>query len=420
MEYPPVKYGAVHGTSIFSPAHERTRKASTKVLRFLKDVETFYAADIQNIYSLSTPLPKYGPDLALVDLFCGIGGVSLGAMTAARKWGQGALESPIAYALDHDQAAAQTFRHNLTPNVDRGSIEYTDAGLLALANNIWRNVSKSFHMHASPPCEKVSQGGLNRAVNHNLVRALNPTFCMLKLVRILQNAPEDRPQLGSFSIELNAGNGGIVGRTFMRLAHKLRVDCIVVNSADLGSPQRGRLRMFLGGGPWLTHIRTPLRHGLSAWTNHAKPFKTLPKDVFLEIARSRRGIQVDKSNWKSYAIAGSATRTPSRQEHAGSRMSRGGNYNRPRNITDGMRPLNVPCHTITRIGCRILKYRAGKWHFLRYTNTRECLALQGFPMGYELSGPASRKKILVANAVPVQLFQSVWAAVLQGSTKSFH
>ena len=57
-------------------------------------------------------ISKNQPVINVADLFCGVGGISLGILEACRTMGFGFR---ISLAIDHDKSAAKCFKKNFSP-----------------------------------------------------------------------------------------------------------------------------------------------------------------------------------------------------------------------------------------------------------------------------------------------------------------
>ena len=157
--------------------------------------------------------------IVVVDLFCGGGGFSTGAVQG------GAV---IALAMDLWTPAAQVHHanHPHVPFVQKavGNME-EDLALIREAIRPYIEMGYHFHLHGSPPCQALSNAssrdpreGLPMVMHYlDLVRELAPdSWSMENVVPVRRFLPEGIPS-------------------------------VVIDSADLGVPQRRR-RCFAGEG----------------------------------------------------------------------------------------------------------------------------------------------------------------------------
>ena len=157
--------------------------------------------------------------IVVVDLFCGGGGFSTGAVQG------GAV---IALAMDLWTPAAQVHHanHPHVPFVQKavGNME-EDLALIRQAVQPYLDMGYHFHLHGSPPCQALSNAssrdpreGLPMVMHYlDLVRELAPdSWSMENVVPVRRFLPEGIPS-------------------------------VVIDSADLGVPQRRR-RCFAGEG----------------------------------------------------------------------------------------------------------------------------------------------------------------------------
>jgi site-specific DNA-cytosine methylase len=201
--------------------------------------------------------------IVIVDLFCGGGGFSTGAVQA------GAV---IALAVDLWEPAA-TVHHANHPHVPfrqhaLGNME-VDLALIREHVQPYLDMGYHFHLHGSPPCQALSNAsrrdpreGLPMVMHYlDLVRELAPdSWSMENVVPVRRFLPEDIPSL-------------------------------IIDSADLGVPQKRR-RCFAGEGWEITKthdnkkIKKPKRPDLPGYVSVLDALPHLQNE-FDEILRER-------------------------------------------------------------------------------------------------------------------------------------
>ncbi len=158
----------------------------------------------------------------MVDLFCGAGAVTEGALRAGFE---------VVLAMDKWPEAIQTYRIN-HPEIETYCFDLdTSPFIVAQMITPYLDPDAHFHLHGSPPCQALS----NASWNTNPENGLRMVVWFYELVAILK--PD------SFSLESVFGI-----RPFLEDNNKRYS---FVNSADYGVPQRRR-RIFAGEG-WMLH-----------------------------------------------------------------------------------------------------------------------------------------------------------------------
>lgn len=187
------------------------------------------------------------PTVRIVDLFCGCGGLSLGAMEACRM---GGITAEIAKAVDLDRDALEVFRTNFSLDSERAKcapIQTLFGGTLRRPLTkeekvLAKSIGKTDLLVAGPPCQGHSD--LN---NHS--RRHDPRNSLY--ARVARAAEVLRPQ--AVVIENVAGVMNDRGRVVARVEKVLRshgytVKSICIDARDLGVPQHRR-RHFLVAFP---------------------------------------------------------------------------------------------------------------------------------------------------------------------------
>ena len=100
---------------------------------------------ILDFFSDTSAAPSCEPPL-FVDLFCGIGGASLGAVDAGYK---------VVLAIDSDEKVLEVHRRN-HPSCKHKCMKLSWGCNLALPSGA------NWHLHGSPPCTKVSKANQSR------------------------------------------------------------------------------------------------------------------------------------------------------------------------------------------------------------------------------------------------------------------
>ncbi len=180
--------------------------------------------------------PETEPErLACFDVFCGIGGFSMGASEAGH-------DVVFASDMDADALAAHKANH---PNAVHTSLEMPrqeDELLAHLPATGAMPDGTPVHLHLSPPCTNLSQAKSSRATVEDKLAAVDLTEWAL-------NFALHRCTVSSFSFEQVAVPRVLKVCERVRRANLGRFAYVVVRGTDYGIPQRRR--RVVGGSPKL-------------------------------------------------------------------------------------------------------------------------------------------------------------------------
>jgi DNA (cytosine-5)-methyltransferase 1 len=279
--------------------------------------------------------------VAVVDLFCGMGGFSCGAREAGAE---------VVLAIDSWSEALATHKLN-HPRCAHLRMEL-GGDLQKTAQLILEHVprGKRWHLHASPPCQLLSSA--NR-MNHNPAGGMRLVYWYLDLVRAC------RPD--SWSMEQVPAAAKYLTEAGVR--------CNVVDAADHGVPQ-SRRRCFAGEG-W--SLPQPLGRKVSV------------ADVLPEVCKMATHIRGNSNSRAMYRNG----------QHLGNRRLSG---------WEGFRPITEPCVTLLGHGRRLQLYataRNGQPALVRDLTPHEYLVLQGFPRNYAFPPTLKHREIykLIGNSL---------------------
>lgn len=338
-----------------------------------------------------------------VDLFSGAGGLSAGAIAAGVQ---------IAYAIESDPNAADTYRAN-HPTVD---LRLQDIRFLPALPPI--DTTQSTVVFGGPPCQGFSTSNqrtrnLDNPVNHlyvhflRHVRSIQPTFVVFENVKGF--------------LETNGGFFFTAVLTQLReLGYTVRHQ--VLTATDYGVPQR-RSRLFVIGsrtGPPPLPAPTTTKpttvsdalHDLPDLANGAAipsiPYRSVPLS---EYSRRLRGdCQMCTNNF----VTRNARYVIDRYKH----IPPGGNWryipdHLMANYTDRTRCHDGIYHRLTWDSPSIVIGNYRKNMLIhpsddRGLSVREAARIQSFPDSYVFTGSIGFQQQQVANAVPPMLAQAVF------------
>lgn len=286
----------------------------------------------------------------VVDLFCGGGGFSEGARRAG---------CDVVLAVDCDDDALEVHRAN------HPETEHVNATLPSddVANRLAGYVSDGAHIHASPPCQKLSQAN-RRVQESDVTHSLSLVQWYIDTILCLRPASWSMEQVNVPAIR------NLLERA--RETHPEHIDYLVVDVADFGVPQNRR-RIVAGMPSLVDHLRQRVEHSGN---------KTCVRDVIPNAPGSH--------------IQSTTTNTPIR-DPTGRAIS-----HRPLRPDEHIRSTNGASYTI-------LARNAPWWADehgtrIRRLTTGECALIQTFPSSYDFSSvKSSAGQRVVGNAVPPSL-----------------
>lgn len=297
-----------------------------------------------------------------VDLFCGVGGASQGALDAGLS---------VWLAVDFCGRLLDIHRKN-HPGAVHVCCELPSLEGVEFPSHRW------WHLHGSPPCTALSN--MNNSVN-DADRSHG-----VALVRwYLKLAVESTAS--TWSMEQVPVKEVIDEVKRAMKEHPDKVDFCIKNCYDLGVPQT-RKRLFAGSPRLISKLK--LRH--------------LPRRVVYDVISNPRG---------------SHTRPEVRKSTT--RVVRSGQVSKRERVygdDDLCRPLDSPCHTITaNNGLRWATPGSNTKPFKMYP--RELMLLQTFPSTYKLGGSSSFNTRGIGNAVPPKVMTEILKPLLQPGTRKF-
>jgi len=284
--------------------------------------------------------------VAVVDLFCGIGGFSCGASRAGGR---------TVIAIDSEPNIAQLYAENNGNHVlcaELGpSMTETLCDLLTPLT--------AYHIHASPPCQNLS---VNNTVSKKEHVGMRHVKWYIDLV--------ERAKPKSWSMEQ------VNHEKVRSLLERKRIPYVVVNCVNFDVPQ-SRRRLIAGSD----HIVQALA---------AKEYQgptVLPVNVLTSLTPPA-----------AYTLANATDNQPVRKIMNGMRVTVG---SRPNHAGEFERDLWTPAHTVTTNPGKVLCARSGS--VVRRLTPFERARLQGFDESIVLSGKVTLDNTVVGNAIPPPL-----------------
>lgn len=347
-----------------------------------------------------------------VDLFSGVGGMSLGAMWAGVS---------VRIAVDNDSYATSTYKIN-HPGVD-----VQTCAISALRRiHVDRKKNDRLILFGGPPCRGFS-------TSNQRTRSLsNPTNWLFS--EFLRHTSQLRPDWVVFENVrgfLETEGGFFFDQVVSRLRRRgYTVSHWLLNAADFGVPQR-RWRVFVVGSLHGVSPKIPLR---------AVPQAVTVADAILDLPILRNGASVDRKPYRSsphsyYAeqmrmgledsTSHFVTRNDPKILERYKHIPRGGNWEDiPRSL---MRSYAAPdrCHTgiykrLTLNAPSVVIGNFRKNMLIHPTQTRglsvrEAARLQSFPDKFQFLGSIGIQQQHVGNAVPPLLAKAVFDSILKSS-----
>ena len=282
----------------------------------------------------------------IVDLFCGGGGFTTGALAAGWK---------VVLAVEGDEKIASIYKKNNEEHDVRVLLIDEETGPL-LAREI-REKHPNAHCHGSPPCQLLSKA--NRTTR-NETEGLRLVNIFLDIVSIC-NPP-------SWSMEQ------VFDKSLIMLLEQRGVLFCVVDASDFGVPQR-RKRVIAGSENVIRHVRDRVGNGPTL----------LPKDVLSHLTPHTR-----------YRLGSATFYQPCRKREAYGSVTK---FLRRVLVGENVRSLEEPCHTVVTHPGRLYDTETKEE---RYLTVEECALLQGFPPTFRGEGKVRSLKV-IGNAVPPPL-----------------
>lgn len=294
--------------------------------------------------------------MRVVDLFCGGGGFSEGARRAGCN---------VVLAVDCDTAAlaVHAANHSGTQHVC-ASLPPSEELHACLATHVLEGA----HIHASPPCQKLSQA--NRCVSD--VDVDESLFLVRWYVNFVISTRPTSWTMEQVSVPLVRS---LLSR--VREAHPEQLDFLTVDVSDFGVPQNRR--RIIAGPP---NLIERIRRRTTIENRHHSCVRDLIQDA------------------PGTHIQSTTTNTPVRSSEKGAAA------HRPLRPEEHIRPVDGPSYTI-------LARQAPWWSDSRGTRIRrltvhECARLQTFPPEYMLNGVSNTiGQRVVGNAVPPRLATAI-------------
>ncbi|HZO98026.1 MAG TPA: DNA cytosine methyltransferase [Gaiellaceae bacterium] len=343
---------------------------------------------------------------AVVDLFAGAGGLSLGFTAAGFE---------VLCAADNTPAAVETYNANLGPHATvldlAGEVTLPDCDVIA----------------GGPPCQSFSSAGRRRDDDHRgtLVR------------RFAEMIVRHRPRAFVFeNVEgfLTAGGGSRVLELLEPIIEAgYRVHLRKINAANYGVPQHRKRVLAIGGLGWEPTFPAPTHSAFGApgarrVASHlpltptlgealeglGRPSERPPGDPPDHFARPLRDL--DRVRAEAMKQGQTMRDLPEELWHesyrrrAFRRVMDGTPTERRGGAPAGLRRLRVdaPSKAITS-GARS-EFLHPTEH--RLLTLRECARIQTFPDSFRFVGTASERALLIGNAVPPRLARAVADSLL--------
>jgi site-specific DNA-cytosine methylase len=321
--------------------------------------------------------------IAVIDLYCGLGGFTQGAIEAG---------ATVILSIDSWDEAIKVHKKN-HPGIPCWNLKLgtsSDWKLIKKVMNKYPNYH--IHIHGSPPCQALSNASSTDSekgmvlVNHflDMIEKLKPdSWSMENVVPLKKKLPEN-------------------------------INSVILNSADFSVPQTRR-RCYAGSG-WEAE---PTK-SKNEWISVIEALPHLSDEVLTHInmvgasdSNSKRARSSDVNINKP-----SKTLTNQRPTFRVIKLeSLGSNSNRNRDTTI-LEPSKTICGSGNQVGARIFNHET-KPTKIRSLTLGETLVLQGFSPNYDLSDANTMKSrwTMCGNAVPPPVASAVVRGINNGKTK---
>ena len=300
--------------------------------------------------------------IAYMDLFCGMGGFSLGANRAG---------ATCFLAVDVWEEAIAVHNENF-PFSPTTCMELGHDSQFALFRGLVDNQKEAgfhVHIHGSPPCQALSNASVTEAS-----KGMPLIDWFLRLV--------DHCEPDSWSME-----------NVLPVRRRLpdNTPTTILNAADFGVPQTRR-RCFAGSGWTVTQS-----HDKSEWVSVI--------DALPELREELLGLVATPSMVEHYKKADMEKPFPTITRYSPFQLrlkleATGSNANRA-NDSPLSSPSKTLCGSGNQVGPRIFDHDHETPFKIRSLNLSETMVLQGFPRGFDLGAAKTQKSrwTMVGNAV---------------------
>jgi DNA (cytosine-5)-methyltransferase 1 len=344
------------------------------------------------------------PDLTVVDLFCGAGGLSAGLETAGWR---------TVAAVDHDNDCLRTLESTkllrlpigCSPRVHLDGAKLIRCDIRDIrAKDLCVSSRTGWHpdlLAGGPPCQPFSSAGRMQSLRDprgqlftefvRIAGELRPRFILFENVA------------GLVTAKCNDGNPGgvlkLVQRSFEEIGYACRFG--LLNAADFGAPQR-RVRLFMIGAcdETLPHFPQPTHSSASVLGTH--PWITLREFLGSQPTPDAKDIvrpPLSRTRELSHLKPGTGIRSKGIVE--ANRPSGHWGYRQDCFLAD----QEVPSRTIRAAS-------TPDWIRLADSSLRrltwiECAGLQGFPNGWAFEGTVASRFRQIGNAVQGHIARAI-------------
>jgi len=342
---------------------------------------------------------NHEPNLRVVDLFCGAGGLSLGFRSAGFE---------IVGGIDSDVTSIQTYSENFGPSkaIAADLSQVSSAEVVKLLG-----VSRVDVVVGGPPCQGFSVAGKriesdnrNTLYRHylDIVSELQPGAV------VIENVPTIRSLYGGrVALEIEAG--------LSALGYK--VATAVLNAAHFGVPQARRRLFFVAVKSGLSHFTFPEPTSSAVVTceDALSDLPSLAREPGLPVAKygSKPATQYQRRMRRGSKLLYNHEAVLHKPETVRiiSMVPDGGNYKSLPKHLQGTRKVNIAW---TRMNSRKPSFTidAGHNHHFHYRHNRvptvrECARIQSFPDTFRFLGNRTSQYRQVGNAVPPRLAEAI-------------
>lgn len=341
------------------------------------------------------------------DLFCGAGGMSIGAIIAGIK--------PVV-AIDNDKHALATYKHNIHDS------ETVLCDLRSAGEPLFHNKPNPDIVFGGPPCQGFSISNQRTRGEGNI-----DNWLFMEFIRIVSLVRPRAVVLENVKGILETCKGSFFDRITTRLKRLgYKVTSQILNAKDYGVPQ-SRSRLFIVALKGKRAFKFPsvktlatitvndaiadLPHLENGASVNSLPYKTAPQSFYAEALR-HSFIQCSNN-----IVTKNSNVIIERYKH----VPQGGNWeNIPKNLMDNYKDI-TRCHTgiYRRLhpdepSVVIGNFRKNMLihpHEHRGLSVREAARIQSFPDWYEFLGSIGFQQQQVGNAVPPLLAKAVFESL---------
>lgn len=359
--------------------------------------------------------------IAVIDLFCGMGGFSQGAIEAGAK---------VVLAVDLWEEALNVHLHNHpgTP-IKRMTLGTKNQFSLFMREvEKWRKLGYHVHIHGSPPCQALSNAssrdpseGMPLVIWFlDLVKFTKPdSWSMENVVPMRKRLPEGTP-----SVVLNSANYGVAQTRRRCIAgegweaiptHNKESWLSVIDALPHLKEELGTHINLDGAGESNSRRAKSADFDINSTSGTLRNNKPTLREIKLNMIGSGSSTSMRATNYEREITKPSQcvnNNTPSLREIKLEALGSNSNRKQDRTVQE---PSKTICGSGNQTGARIFDHEETKPRKIRSLTIEETLTLQGFNPNYDMTQARTQKNrwTMIGNAVVPAVAKAIIGGIKQ-------